>query len=101
MMDWSESWPPDGKRMSIKVETIGGNQVGIPILSIGALMMAVKLESTIWLVVISWPPRCPARRWHVRGHTPPGSVTSRRIRRPSACWWRLSVEIERSLVPNE
>jgi hypothetical protein len=62
MMDWSESWPPDGKRMSIKVETIGGNQVGISILSIGALMMAVKLESTIWLVVFSWSPRCTARR---------------------------------------
>ena len=62
MMDWSESWPPDGKRMSIKVETIGGNQVGISILSIGALMIAVKLELTIWLVVISCSPRCTARR---------------------------------------
>ena len=34
--------------MSIKVETIGGNQVGISILSIGAVMMAVKLELTTW-----------------------------------------------------
>ena len=32
---------------------------------------------------------------------PPGSVTGRRIRRLSACWRRLSVEIERSLVPNK
>jgi len=31
----------------------------------------------------------------------PRSVTRRRIRRPSACWWRLSVEIDRSLVLNE
>jgi hypothetical protein len=59
-MDWSESWPPDGTRMSIKVETIGGIQIGISILSIGAVMMAVKLESTTRLVVISW--RRTARR---------------------------------------
>ena len=39
--------------MSIKVETIGGNQVGISILSIGAVMMAVKLESTTLVVVVS------------------------------------------------
>ena len=38
------------------------HQVGMSIFSIGALMVAVKLESTIWLVVFSWSPRCTARR---------------------------------------
>jgi hypothetical protein len=89
MMDWSESCPPDGKRTSIKVETIGGNQVGISILSIGALMMAVKLETMTWwwsslgLVValrvadILWPYRLV-------------SATGRRIRRPSA--WGVLID---------
>src|SRR5205807_3195300 len=37
---------------------------------IGALMIAVKLESTIWLVVMTWTPHCFARRLKLRPHGP-------------------------------